>query len=639
MKIKKIVFDQFMGFSHAEYSFDGNAIISGANGTGKTTVGTAPYWVIADKDYSMNSNPEVHPTFLEESEPSIEIIYDINGKDVSFKKIQKDARTKKQKEEGVPVRIKNVYELNSVPKSQKDFDSALVEYGIDTNLFLLLTHPETYMDDKRTPQKSKREILFNMTTDITDVDIAKEMGFAETLILFETYKSEEIEAIMKKQKANASKRIDEIQILIPDKERSKLHIDVSSLNDQATSIQAKIDVVENELNQNPVSSVDQLNEQLLMNGQKIQMLIEDADRDRRKKYDDAKDAESETVKKLQSRRKEITERETVIAEETARKNNAKREFDRLGEEFAKAKAEDFDESSNFCKYCGQPLPADTAEENKRRFAKAKQDRMNEINHAALAQKNIMRDADDKKASAEEGIPEIKSAILVLEHELEEAETASKIFETPVDVSSTDEYKKLVEEQESIKQKIADRDKAVEEQADKRFAIRTWKEELRKVQDELAMVKVNASIDKQISKLREEQKQKAQAVADAEKILYQLSQISMKKNELLEEQVNSHFTRVKFRLFKYLKNGDVKDDCTPMVLNSNGEYMDATFSANTAAIILAKLDIIAGLQKFYGVNYPVILDGAEALDSENSNIDVPYQLIMLKVTDDKELVIA
>ena len=638
MRIKKIIFDQFMGLNHAEYTFDGNAIVYGANGSGKTTLGMAPYWVIADKDYSMNSNPEVHPTFLEESEPSTEIIYDINGKDVSFKKIQKDARTKKQKEEGVPVRIKNVYEVNAVPKSQKDFDAALAEYGIDTNLFLLLTHPETYMDDKRTPQKTKREILFNMTTNITDADIAKEMGFTETLTLFETYKPEEIEAIMKKQKTNASKRIDEIQILIPDKERSKLHIDVDSLSKQATSLQAKIDVAENDLNENPVSSVDQLNELLLLNGQKIHSLEEDADRERKRKYEDAKANEAEIVKKLQTRRKEITERETAIAEETARKNNATREFGRLGEDFAKVKAEVFDESSNICKYCGQPLPADTAEENKQRFAKAKQDRMNEINHAALAQKNIMRDADDKKQSAEDGIPEIKSAILALEHELEEAETASKIFETPVDISTTDEYKKLVAEQDAIKRKIADRDKAVEEQADKRFAIRSWKEELRKVQDELAMVKVNAGIDKQISELREEQRQKGQVVADAEKILYQLSQISMKKNELLTDQVNSHFTRVKFRLFRYQKNGEVKDDCTPLVLNSNGEYMDATFSANTAAIELAKLDIIAGLQKFYGVDYPVILDGAECLDSTNSNIDVPFQLIQLGVSDDPELVI-
>lgn len=639
MRIKKIIFDQFMGFFHAEYSFDGNAIISGANGTGKTTVGTAPYWVITDKDYAMNSNPEVHPTFLEESEPSIEIIYDIDSKEVSFKKIQKDARTKKQKEEGVPVRIKNVYELNSVPKSQKDFDSALAEYGIDTNLFLLLTHPETYMDDKRTPQKIKREILFNMTTNITDADIAKEMGFAETLTLFETYKPEEIEAIMKKQKTNASKRIDEIQILIPDKERSKMHIDVDALNEQATSLQAKIDTAESDMRENAIPSAEQLSEQVMLINQKMRMLNEDADHERRMKFESARNSVSAITMKLQSRRKELTEREAVVSSELCRVQNAKKEFDRLGEEFGKAKAEQFDETSNICKYCGQPLPADTAEENKQRFATAKQEKMDAINRAALEQRNVMRDAQDKAKTAEEGIPEIKSAISELEHQLTEAETNVKIFETPTDATSAPEYKNLESELKAINQKIVDRDRMISERAEQEVAIRTMKTELREVQDQLALAQANERIDNQIEELRDEQKQKAQAVADAEKILYQLSQISMKKNELLEEQVNSHFTRVKFRLFRYLKNAEVKDDCTPLVLTSDGEYRDATFSANTAAIVLAKLDIIAGLQKFYGVNYPVILDGGECLDSENSNIDVPYQLIMLKVTDDPELKIS
>lgn len=638
MKIKKIIFDQFMGLNHAEYTFDGNAIVYGANGSGKTTLGMAPYWVIADKDYSMNSNPEVHPTFLEESEPSIEIIYDINDKDVSFKKIQKDARTKKQKEEGVPVRIKNVYEVNAVPKSQKDFDAALAEYGIDTNLFLLLTHPETYMDDKRTPQKTKREILFNMTTNITDADIAKEMGFTETLTLFETYKPEEIEAIMKKQKTNASKRIDEIQILIPDKERSKLHIDVDALNEQVTSLQAKIDDAQMEMNENPVPSAEALSEQIMMVNKKMQMLDEDADRERRIKYETAKANQVAIVSKLQTRKRDLAEKLSYIAKETEIVQSAKKAYEDLGNEFASVKAEQFDETSNVCKYCGQPLPEHTQEENRNRFLKVQQERKDSINKEAIRYRNIARVSTDNAKIAEESLAEIRSAIADLEHQLTEAETEAKIFEVPVDAVETPEYTKLSKELNALNQKIADRDKLISERAEKELILRTMKSNLREVQDQLALVQVNERIDKQIADLREEQKQKGQAVADAEKILYQLSQISMKKNELLTDQVNSHFTRVKFRLFRYQKNGEVKDDCTPLVLNSNGEYMDATFSANTAAIELAKLDIIAGLQKFYGVDYPVILDGAECLDSTNSIIDVPFQLIQLRVSDDPELVI-
>ena len=135
------------------------------------------------------------------------------------------------------------------------------------------------------------------------------------------------------------------------------------------------------------------------------------------------------------------------------------------------------------------------------------------------------------------------------------------------------------------------------------------------------------------------RQYSQALADAESMLYQLQLISQRKNELLSEQVNSHFTRVKFRLFVTQKNGEIKDDCTPMVLCSDGEYRDMTYSANTAAIVAAKLDICAGLQKFYGQNLPIWLDGAECLDEKNrNNLKLDNQLVLLCVSEDKKLTV-
>ena len=53
-------------------------------------------------------------------------------------------RTKKQKEDNAPLRIANKYEINSVPKTQKDFLADLVKMGIDVDNFLLLTHPDVF---------------------------------------------------------------------------------------------------------------------------------------------------------------------------------------------------------------------------------------------------------------------------------------------------------------------------------------------------------------------------------------------------------------------------------------------------------------------------------------------------------------
>ena len=631
LKIKKIILSQFKGVASAEYQFDGNTIVSGANGTGKTTLADAWFWLFTDKDYSLKSNPEVHPLDMEESEPTVEVICDIDGKEVSLLKRQLDARTKKAKEKGDPVKIKNTFEINAVPMSQTDFDAKLNAYGIDPKQFLLLTHPEIFMGYKTA---DCRKILFGMTTDVTDMSIAQKSGFAETAKLLESYTAEEITAMQKRTKKESENRIDAIPNEIIGLEKARTVIDVSALTEQATSLQAKIDSAESEMKENTIPSAEQLSEQVILINQKMRMLNEDADHERRIKYESARNSVSAIAMKLQSRRKELTEREAVVANELCRVQNAKKEFDRLGEEFGKAKAEQFDETSNICKYCGQPLPADAAEENKQRFATAKQEKMDAINRAALEQRNVMRDAQDKAKTAEEGIPEIKSAISELEHQLTEAETNVKIFETPTDATSAPEYKKLESELKTLNQKIVDRDRMISERAEQEVAIRAMKTELRAVQDRLALSQANERIDIQIEELRDEQKQKAQVVADAEKILYQLAQINAQKNTLLEEQVNSHFSKVRFKLFEQLKNGDYKDCCVPVI---DGKVLGQ--SANTAREILAKLDIIQGLQEYYKADLPVFLDGAEALDSENSNIDVPYQLIMLKVTDDPELKIS
>ena len=61
------------------------------------------------------------------------------------------------------------------------------------------------------------------------------------------------------------------------------------------------------------------------------------------------------------------------------------------------------------------------------------------------------------------------------------------------------------------------------------------------------------------------------------------------------------------------------------------------STNTGREIRGKLDICQSLQKFYGANLPIILDNAESINDFNIP-DIDRQLILLTVTDDKDLVI-
>ena len=149
---------------------------------------------------------------------------------------------------------------------------------------------------------------------------------------------------------------------------------------------------------------------------------------------------------------------------------------------------------------------------------------------------------------------------------------------------------------------------------------------------LAVIANNESITAKIADLQASRMEYEQAKADAEKMLYQIDVLSRRMNDLFVEEINSHFSLVKWQLFEYQKNGGYKEICVPTIDGYRfGE------STNTGREIRGKLDICQSLQKFYGMTVPIILDNAESINDFNLP-ELDSQLILLTVTDDKELVV-
>ena len=120
--IKSISIQNFKGVKSATYQFDGkNASAIGQNGTGKTTLFTAYMWLMVDKDSDLKSNPDIRPLDAEECTPRVEVVFDIDGKEVTVAKIQK-CTVKKGKNGGADtVSLSNSYEVNSVEYGERDF--------------------------------------------------------------------------------------------------------------------------------------------------------------------------------------------------------------------------------------------------------------------------------------------------------------------------------------------------------------------------------------------------------------------------------------------------------------------------------------------------------------------------------------
>jgi hypothetical protein len=115
--------------------------------------------------------------------------------------------------------------------------------------------------------------------------------------------------------------------------------------------------------------------------------------------------------------------------------------------------------------------------------------------------------------------------------------------------------------------------------------------------------------------------------ELEKDEYLIERFTIKKVDMLEDEINKKFDLVKFKLFDRKVNGAIEDSCEVTV--DGVPYSDL----NTAKTINAGLDVINVLVDKYQVSAPVFLDNKESV---NQLIETDSQIISLVVTKDKKL---
>lgn len=136
MFIKQIKISNFKGISDKTINLSDYTAINGANGTGKTTICDAWFWLMSGKDSELVDNPNVVPSGATEVNPTVEAVIDINGREVTVRKVQ-TYKSKDGKESTT-----NQYLVNEVPMAERDFKAKLEEYGIDVEKFLVFSHPD-----------------------------------------------------------------------------------------------------------------------------------------------------------------------------------------------------------------------------------------------------------------------------------------------------------------------------------------------------------------------------------------------------------------------------------------------------------------------------------------------------------------
>lgn len=302
-------------------------------------------------------------------------------------------------------------------------------------------------------------------------------------------------------------------------------------------------------------------------------------------------------------------------------------------DWRKTKALSFDESSVNCPMCGQKLPEDKIESMRADFDERKAKNLKELedkgNALSSTSKELKQAIEDKKKEIVD--LEVELTELTIRHDAVVKELGD--LPTDIDMTGNSEY-------QALKAKIEEKEKALADENDTSELIRKLKnkrnELLRQVSSVDTKIELgvanNKRIDDSIADLETKRTDLNQEIADWERKLDLLKEFTRKKNELLQADVNKYLDFATAKLFRPLLNGDTEECCDFVY---NGEAYARNL--NHGARMLTEVDICRAFQKVASVIFPIIIDDTESVDDWRIP-QIDNQLIMLKHTQDKELVI-
>ena len=636
MKIKllKIILENFMCYAHEEFDFFDLTKIAAMNGKGKSSIATAYNWCLFNCDYELKDNPvvrrEVGGKSVDDMDTSVELALDVDGKEVTMKKVQKRTYSKDRSS----YKDDNKYFINDVPKTLKDFNAYL---EVDMNVFKMCSNINGFLNQK---PADMREYLFNLVEDVSDIDVARQQTeLAELVPLLGKYTAEELSAMNKATKAKITKDLPVLDGQIKEKERDiqlKQAVDTSDLELQKNSLKEQIaDCVAKQTDNDKLmaeydkASADITNLKFELNDMdrkaneenfKQRRWIDDEIVDVKRKID-------EISRSIKTANDEIEKANAVIGRYTLELQEARGTWTKLHEM-------QFDENEKICQMCGQELPADKVELLIKNFESKKASALESEAERGNKIKFLVDSEKESVAKLNEEIAAYKSEKDKQEKKLKDLESQLAAIPAEIDVTGTDEYK-------ALEQQIAEKEEAMHKAND----ILAIKAEL-KIQEtdlrqqlsccENQIAKSDTAADEQrLEELKKTRLDSEQNKANAEKILALLEELDKAKNEMLSEAINSHFELVEWQLFELAKNGNYKSVCIPKI---DGKSILTTMS-NKGNRILGRVDICKSIQKISGISCPIFLDDSESLSTDNQKRVagmVDSQLIMLIVNDSEKL---
>ncbi|SDC45338.1 AAA family ATPase [Geotoga petraea] len=659
--LKKLKLKNFKGIRDLEIDLGKETNIYGRNGSGKTTVVDAFFWLLFNKDSNDSANFEIKELDEENNviyglDHEVEAELNVDSKILSLRKVFKEIWTKRRGEsEKTLTGHTTDHYINDVPVKKKDFQEKINEL-IEENIFKIISDPKYFSEVLH--WKERRKILLEITGDITNEDVIKTNKKFEALReLLEDNDIDDLRVAFNSKKRKINEEIKSIPIRIDEANNSKNNYDFKQIEKELKQEKMKLEKIENQ-----IADESEKTKEISELKTTIYQKKSELDKIRYKKESEAFKPKQELESSLSLAKNDLEEKERNLknlTQQIERNKNAIGQYkekitnyenkikdlqdktDKKRNQWRLEKEKELELPHDFtCPYCKQELPQEQIDEKieeiKLNFFEEKKNKLAEITQEGLGYKKQIEEY-------QEYIQDFRNDINKLEKEINEMDTESikkdieeqknivdnlesriKNF-APV-IEETDEEKRLNKEIEDLKAKV---DSVSDTNLDD---LKAEKVEITKTIDNLkekmSYKKQNETIDKRIKILEEKEKNLSQEMARIEGQEFLCEEFIKTKVDLLESKINKKFKTVRFKLFKELVNGGIEPTCEPLI---NGVPFT---SANNAGKVNAGLDIINVLNDYYGVIAPIFIDNRDLI---TEIIDTKSQIINLYVSpEDVEL---
>ena len=656
--MKKIIFKSlsllnFKGIRNLHVSFGENlTVISGRNAAGKTSIADAIMWVLFDVGYDGNKlEPKTfdkNHEIIKEIPHEAELTLLVDGDQIVLKRSLSDAW------KGDKCTNTYKYYVDGDVTTAGDFKK-VVESICPDSVFRRISSATNFCS---LPWQKQRELLESLADQYTSQDITQ--GDERFDFVVEELKKKSIADLIhhiKYKRKEVQKQLDSVPVRLAELNKSLPEAqDWDALSAEKTKLNDKLVELANKMQAIRIGGADKVRYDGILKK------IEFAEKRKRNMEQGAMNLATEqatkhqsdvittniAVKKAQSLVDDLKATMRGYTESEIHAKDKKEECERKVvdinnrlDELSKSRWS-WNAEDGICPHCGQPLPAEDVErikkESKDRFNERKsnaskkiQEEFNGIQQEYTDAKNILEKLDNDRMVTTNQL--VKANKTLKEAEFKKLEVDAEKPKTYEQIlAEKEEYQQVVKEIADLQAELNEPSASSDENTEMLVGLEKEREPIgiryNEVLELLATKETYDRISELIEKAKQDKESDQNQLDELDEKLDLANEYNKKSCHLLEENVNGHFSYVKWSMFTQDLDGNMKPYCEC--------YHDGVpySRLNGAAKVNAGIDIANTFSRFYQVSAPMVLDECESVNDPIYSGE--QQQIRLKVTTDDKL---